>query len=137
MSQFQQAIQENDLVLVHLQYQPAFFARVEKIEPDIKPKWWQLTLLVLQLPLKVITWIIDDYQIRGEEFTMGGIPVQIARITTPIDSMLATAPDAVQPSEKKESKTSDSQIPATNLEPGTTGAKSARILSFGSVAKSN
>ncbi|MCI0513769.1 hypothetical protein L0128_11190 [candidate division KSB1 bacterium] len=137
MRQLKPAIQENDLILVHLQKQPAFFARVENIAPDFKPKWWQVTLLVLQLPLKVITWIIDDHQIRGEEFTMGGIPVQLERVIAPPEAMPAAARDTVQPSGKKESLPSDTLSPTTNAEPSASGTKSARILSLGSVAKSN
>lgn len=48
------------------------FARVETIEPDIKPGWYHIKLLMLQIPLQVATWILRDAYIDGAEFTMGG-----------------------------------------------------------------
>jgi hypothetical protein len=74
---------ENDLILVHIQNQPAFFARIEQISPDTKKNWWQVTLLALQLPVQHFTWILDENQIRGEDFTMGGIPVRIEKVIPP------------------------------------------------------
>jgi len=41
---------EGDLVLVHVEDRPAFFARIECISPDVKLDWYQVTLLVLQVP---------------------------------------------------------------------------------------
>ncbi|MBN1153462.1 hypothetical protein JXB12_00930 [candidate division KSB1 bacterium] len=70
----------NDVVLVYIEKQPAFFARVEKISPDSKKGWWQITFLILHLPLRTVTWILDDDQIRGLAFTMGGAEVQIYRV---------------------------------------------------------
>jgi len=69
-----------DLVLVHFNDQPAFFARVEEIRPDVKPKWHQIRLLVLQVPPKEVTWILRDEYIQGEQFTMGGHPVRLERL---------------------------------------------------------
>jgi len=68
---------EQDLVLVHVDNKPGFYARVEEIAPDVKPGWWQVKLLVLTFPLQVFTWILDDNQIEGEPFTMGGTPLQM------------------------------------------------------------
>ncbi|GEM_PF-1054789 len=76
-------IVENDLVLVYIQHQPAFFARIEKITPDVKKNWWQVTLLILQLPVQPTTWILDENQIREEDFTMGGIPVRLEKVVPP------------------------------------------------------
>ena len=66
-------IQPGDLVLVYMDGNPAFFARVEDITPDYKPQWYQVKLLVLQIPLMVITWILRRAYIDGDEFTMGGV----------------------------------------------------------------
>ncbi len=77
------SIIENDVILVYIQNQPAFFARVEKIAADKRKGWWQVTLLILNIPLTTITWIVDDEQIRGDEFTMQGIPVRIERVVAP------------------------------------------------------
>jgi hypothetical protein len=70
----------NDLVLVHLDRQPAFYARINDITPDVKRGWHQVELLVFTLPLKTVTWILDDHHLEGEEFTMGGQPVQLVLI---------------------------------------------------------
>jgi len=77
------AIVENDLILVHVQHNPGFFARVEEIVTDRKPGWWQVRLLPLSLDnleFQNIVWILDDQQIRGEEFTMQSVPMRIQKI---------------------------------------------------------
>jgi hypothetical protein len=67
---------EGDVVLVYMEGNPAFFARVEAITADVKPGWYQVKMLVLQVPLMVISWILREVYINGEEFTMGGRPVR-------------------------------------------------------------
>ena len=74
---------ENDIILVNIENQPAFFARIEAISPDIKKGWWRLKLLVLQIPLFVTTWILDEEQIRGADFTMNGTPIRIEKVVAP------------------------------------------------------
>lgn len=76
---------EKDLILIYIENKPAFFARIEKITPDHKRGWWRLQLLVLQVPLLVTTWILDEEQIRGADFTMGGTPVRIEKVIPPIE----------------------------------------------------
>jgi hypothetical protein len=73
----------NDIVLVYMDRKPAFFARIEGISPDIKPNWWQVKLLVLTIPIQVTTWILEEIQINGEEFTMGGKPVRLEKVVCP------------------------------------------------------
>lgn len=73
----------NDLVLVHIDNTPAFFARIEEISPDVKPGWWHVTLLALGIPLQLYTWILDTSQISGEPFTMGGTPVRLELVESP------------------------------------------------------
>lgn len=70
----------NDLVLVHVEEKPGFYARIEVIVPDVKKGWWQVKLLVLSFPLQVYTWILDEGQINGEPFTMGGTPLMLEKI---------------------------------------------------------
>ena len=70
----------NNLVLVHLDRKPAFYARINDITPDVKRGWYQVELLVLSLPPQPIVWILEESQINGEEFTMGGRPVKLALI---------------------------------------------------------
>lgn len=67
----------NDLVLVHLDRQPAFYARVNEITPDVKRGWHQVELLLLTFPSQTLVWILDNDHLQGEEFTMGGRPVQL------------------------------------------------------------
>ncbi len=73
----------NDLVLVHIDHKPGFYARIEGVAPDVKPGWWQVKLLVLTFPLQVYTWILDESQLRGAPFTMGGTPVCLETIEAP------------------------------------------------------
>lgn len=70
----------NDLVLVYLEHQPAFYARIEDINPDVKKGWYQVELLVLTLPPQALIWILEEAQIQGEEFTMGGRPVRLVPV---------------------------------------------------------
>ena len=93
MNPKQDSILEQELVLIHIEEQPAFYARVEKISADVKPKWWRVKFLMLTIPVKVTTWTIDDEQIRGAEFTMGGTPIRIEKVEVPED---------IEPEEKKE-----------------------------------
>jgi hypothetical protein len=79
--------QPGDVVLVTIENNPAFFARVESITPDVKPGWYQMKMLVLQIPLLVITWILRDVYINGEEFTMGGRPVRVSKVVTPEEAV--------------------------------------------------
>jgi hypothetical protein len=76
-------VQPGDLVLVYMEGNPAFFARIEAIAPDVKPEWYQVKLLVLQIPLMVITWILRKAYIDGDEFTMGGRPIRVVKVVSP------------------------------------------------------
>jgi len=88
---------EGDLVLIYIRGKPAFFARIEQISEDVKPGWFQVKLLVLQIPLVVVTWILREAYINGEEFTMGGHPVTLARVVCP-EHEEQEAPDLPQTS---------------------------------------
>lgn len=74
----------NDLVLVHVDNKPGFYARIEDISPDVKRGWWVVKLLVLTFPLQVYTWILDESQIDGADFTMGGTPLMLEKIESPV-----------------------------------------------------
>ncbi len=73
----------HDLVCIHIDNKPAFFARVEEIAADVKPGWWQVRLLILTHPLQIFTWILEEAQICGAPFTMGGTPVVLEKIVSP------------------------------------------------------
>ena len=74
----------NDIVLVHVDNKPGFYARIEEITPDVKPGWWQVRLLVFTFPLQVFTWILDETQIAGADFTMGGTPLRLDPVVSPV-----------------------------------------------------
>ncbi|WP_372681348.1 hypothetical protein [Desulfosarcina sp.] len=74
---------ENDIVLIHFEDQPLSFARIEEILPDNKPDWYHVKLLMLQIPLQVVTWILRDRYIMGDEFTMNGKRMRLERVDCP------------------------------------------------------
>lgn len=74
----------NDVVLVYVDKKPGFYARIEAISPDEKPGWWQVRLLVFTFPLQVFTWILDEYQLEGADFTMGGTPIRLEPVVSPV-----------------------------------------------------
>jgi hypothetical protein len=74
---------ENDIVLLHFEDQPVVFARIEAIVADVKPDWYQVTLLLLKVPLQTVTWILRDVYIDGEEFTMSGNRVRLVKVESP------------------------------------------------------
>ncbi|QOX77921.1 hypothetical protein FY034_02835 [Trichlorobacter lovleyi] len=78
-------ILESDLVLVHVDNKPGFYARLEEITPDVKPGWWQVKLLVLTFPLQVFTWILDEEQLDEAPFTMGGTPLRLEKLMSPLE----------------------------------------------------
>ena len=78
-------ILEFDLVLVHVDNKPGFYARVEEISPDVKSGWWQVKLLVLTFPLQIFTWILDEEQLDELDFSMGGTPLRLEKLISPLE----------------------------------------------------
>ncbi len=76
-------VQPRDVIFVHVDDKPAFFARVEEIRMDGKKGWRQLRFTILAVPLQETTWILEPSQIDGEPFTMGGMPLRIERLPDP------------------------------------------------------
>jgi hypothetical protein len=72
--------QEGDIVLIYYQDQPALFARIESIDPDVKRDWFQVTLLLLTIPTQTVTWILRREYIDGGPFTMGGRPMKLEEV---------------------------------------------------------
>src|SRR5512136_654540 len=91
----------HDLVLVHVDNRPGFFARIEAITPDVKPGWWQVKLLVLTMPLQVYTWILDESQIDGAPYTMGGTPIRLEKIISPVKDEAPPVSAGKQSSQEK------------------------------------
>jgi hypothetical protein len=71
---------EGDVVLVHHGDKPALYARIEGIESDIKKGWFQITLLLLTMPARAVTWILREEYINGEPFTMGGQAMRLEKV---------------------------------------------------------
>jgi hypothetical protein len=74
---------KNDIVLIYYEDQPLVFARIEDIAADKKKDWYQVKLLMLQVPLQTTTWILRDNYIRGQEFTMDGKKLRLERVLCP------------------------------------------------------
>lgn len=102
---------EGDLVLIYYKDQPGVYARIERITPDIKKDWYQVTLILLTIPSQVVTWILREEYINGASFTMGGNGMRV---------------------EKVERLTfEDEQKDADELEdPGKSGKKTGKIVPF-------
>lgn len=83
----------NDIVLLYLEDAPVSFARVEDIRPDVKKNWYQIKLLMLQVPLQVVTWILKDEYINGASFTMGGKKMRLEKVECPVDENQAAEPE--------------------------------------------
>ncbi len=92
---------ENDVVLIYFEDRPLVFARVEEILPDVKPNWYHVKLLMLQVPLQVVTWILRDVYINGDEFTMDGKKMRLE---------LVESPDAKPPDQQEALKTAPKSI---------------------------
>lgn len=75
-----------DVVLVHVDEKPSFYARVEEVMPDVKHGWRRLRFSVLTVPLQEMTWTLEPSQIDGEPFTMGGTPVRLEHLPPPAPS---------------------------------------------------
>lgn len=93
-----------DIKLIHHKNNPVVYARVEEITADVKPGWWQIRLLILQVPAREVTWILRDEYIDGGEFTMDGEPMLLEPVAAPTPAIHAEEPGAIdlEPSIKPE-----------------------------------
>jgi len=105
---------ENDIVLVYMEDEPLFFARIEQISADVKKDWFQMEMLILQIPLQTITWILRDKYINGEPFTMEGKQVRLEKVRRQIGAR---------------GKPAAEELPA---EPG---KQSSKVISFSDLKK--
>lgn len=83
MPPYRDMFRKGEVLLTYFQDNPGFFVRVENIQPDRKKGWWRMTFLILAVPLQTLTWILDDDQMRGSDFTMGGQSLRIERVVAP------------------------------------------------------
>jgi len=95
---------ENDVVLVYFEDQPISFARIEDISPDAKRDWYHVKLLLLQVPLQVVTWILRDIYIDGQEFTMEGKRIRLEPVVCPHE------PRRSEKQEKGPERSGDSKV---------------------------
>jgi hypothetical protein len=127
---------EQDIVLIHYEDQPLTYARIESINADHKPNWYHVKLLMLQIPLQVVTWILRDAYIEGDEFTMGGKRMRLAKVECPPDLEVLDPgddtvpppkpPKKVTPVETDVSSSSNSEPPPSN-EPS---PKPGKVIQF-------
>ncbi|HHP7233196.1 MAG TPA: hypothetical protein ACFCUC_01080 [Desulfobacterales bacterium] len=100
---------ENEIVLIYLEDQPLSFARIEAIEADAKPHWYQVRLLLLQIPLQVVTWILREAYINGEVFTMNGKRMRLEKVVPPADTQ-PSDPGEKEPKKPRPQKSGDGKV---------------------------
>lgn len=117
----------NDIVLIYMEESPVSFARIESILPDSKKDWYHIKLLMLQIPLQVVTWILKDEYINGEQFNMNGKQMKLKKVECPIDEL---TPLETQTDNNLDTSSQTPQSPAEKKEP-----KEATIISFPGLKK--
>ncbi len=117
-------VTDGDVVLIYVDEKPVFFARVEGFESDKKPKWWQVRLLILQVPLQEVNWILRREQVNGEPFTMQGTPMRIEKVLSPESKSLSVATPASEEAEENGNAVQQEPDEQSSTQP-------ARILSLG------
>jgi hypothetical protein len=104
----------NDVVLIYLEDSPVSFARVESVLPDPKKDWYQIKLLMLQIPLQVVTWILKEEYINGGEFNMNGKKMKLETVECPVEQLPTPLTDNKEnkttPSPEKRKEGSNAQI---------------------------
>jgi len=101
---------ENDIVLIYFEERPLIFARIEEILPDVKPNWYHVKLLMLQVPLQVVTWILRDVYINGDEFTMNGKKMRLELVTCPAEALPEEEEQTAPPSKTVASRSGDGKV---------------------------
>jgi hypothetical protein len=117
----------NDVILIYLEESPLSFARVESILPDPKKGWFQIKLLMLQIPLQTVTWILKDAYINGEEFQMNGKRMRLETIHAPEEP----------PVFSKDTDTSVQKTAPPEKEPARSHKKTGNIISFDKLKKNH
>ncbi len=102
--------QENDVVLIYFEDEPMVFARIEEISPDAKPEWFQVKLLLFQVPLQVVTWILRPAYIDGEPFTMGGKQMRLEKVVSPEPEVQRENDPGEETAGQKEAKKKDGKV---------------------------
>ncbi|MCD4720171.1 MAG: hypothetical protein K8S13_09985 [Desulfobacula sp.] len=105
----------NDVVLIYLEDAPVSFARVESILPDAKKDWYHIKLLMLKMPLQVVTWILKDDYINGQEFHMNGKKMKIKKVESPIENLPLSKPSSSPDKRKPGGKVPENIISFSDL----------------------
>jgi hypothetical protein len=113
-----------DVVLIHLEDSPVSFARVESILPDQKKDWYQIKLLMLQIPLQVVSWILKDAYINGEEFHMNGKKMKLETVECPVEELSTALSGDTRKNKQKH------QLDSTHAHQEKKEIKDAQIISF-------
>ncbi len=92
---------EKDIVLIYFENQPVCYARIEDISEDYKKNWYHVKLLMLQVPLQVVTWILRDVYIDGDEFTMNGKRIRLERVECPEEPAAPVEEDEKKDTQEK------------------------------------
>jgi len=85
------------IILIISNQKEGIYAFVDDVIADVKPNWWRVTFQILLptpdfKPLKRM-WILDDQQIHGQEFTMGGIKLQLQKTQFKISQPTSKIPE--------------------------------------------
>ena len=111
------------------------FARVESILPDHKKDWYQIKLLMLQIPLQVVIWILKDAYINGDDFFMNGKKMRLDVVKCPgpeLEALDSGQRDSDSQADKKKSSSNDSALPPGTPTPET-GNLGDNIISFAAI----
>ena len=100
----------NDLVLIYFEDKPLSFARIEEILPDAKPDWYHVKLLMLQIPPRMVTWILRDVYINGAEFTMNEKRMRLEKVVVPEEPSPPQGAEKEQERGKSEKKTGGAKV---------------------------
>lgn len=99
-----------DVVLVHVEDRPAFFARIEDICADRKRDWYQVRLLLLQVPMAELIMILREEYINGETFTMEGRNMRIEKVVGMSEAQRAGT-QSIEDGGKDNCSSSDKVVP--------------------------
>jgi hypothetical protein len=73
-----QNLRPSDVILVHIRENPAFYAQIKAMEPDLKKGWYRVTL---KCSFGELQWILEDVHLfLGQTWTFQGIPHRLERI---------------------------------------------------------
>ena len=117
----------NDIVLIYLEDVPVSFARVESILPDHKKDWFQIKLLMLQIPLQVVVWILKAEYINGAEFHMNQKRMRLEKVVCPVEELPDPKPRNRDPEE--------SGSPKENGKTSKDASSNAQVISFSDFRK--